>query len=279
MGTSRRAFLAAGLGAAATTPFVVDLTSRPASAATTQDTYASNTDLYQDSDLTEGTDYGRRYRRAGLADNSYGDQVPFTALTTVIAPHGGGIEPGTSELCLAIAGLHPGTLDPAPAGGPAYDFWMFEGLLASGNSALHVTSTHCDDDIARSLCAGSKNVLALHGCTPSVAGLESDAEAIMVGGGNPGFKQVLIEELTTAQFAAFDAETVPAIAGTSADNIVNRNLLSGGGQLELTTPLRSTMFTINTRAGRGGSTTQAFWDFVNATRTAIARLEAEQTVW
>lgn len=47
----------------------------------------------------------------------------------VDAPHGGGIEPGTSELCLAIAGYHPASL--AQTGGPTYDYWMLEGLLST----------------------------------------------------------------------------------------------------------------------------------------------------
>src|SRR5258708_29061474 len=83
--------------------------------------------------------------------------------TTILAPHGGGIEPGTSELCLAVAGYHPASLPQIPAAGVTYDYWIFEGLRDSGNPELHVTSTGCDDGVAVSLCAGSLNALALHG--------------------------------------------------------------------------------------------------------------------
>jgi phage replication-related protein YjqB (UPF0714/DUF867 family) len=34
------------------------------------------------------------------------------ARTVILAPHGGGIEKGTSELCLAVAGYHPERLTP-----------------------------------------------------------------------------------------------------------------------------------------------------------------------
>ena len=44
---------------------------------------------------------------------------------------------------------------------------MFEGLRASGNGELHVTSTKCDDHVARALAGGSLNAVGLHGCTTS----------------------------------------------------------------------------------------------------------------
>lgn len=56
--------------------------------------------------------------------------------------HGGGIEAGTSELCLDIAGYHPAGLTPAPAEGPLHDYWMFEGLRPADHGDLHVTSAH-----------------------------------------------------------------------------------------------------------------------------------------
>jgi len=68
-------------------------------------------------------------------------------------PHGDEIEPGTSELCLAIAGYRPATLTVISGTGATYDYWMFEGLRPGDNGLLHVTSTHCDDGVATSLCA------------------------------------------------------------------------------------------------------------------------------
>ncbi|MFG3480532.1 poly-gamma-glutamate hydrolase family protein, partial [Streptomyces sp. NPDC047980] len=56
-------------------------------------------------------------------------------------------------------------------------------------------------------------------------------------------------------------------------NPVNRTMLAKGGQLELTTELRAAMFTVNTRAGRAGSTTPVFDRFAGACRAAITKLE------
>ena len=47
---------------------------------------------------------------------------------SIVAIHGGGIEPGTSELADAVAGLE-------------FSFYAFEGLKGSGNADLHITST------------------------------------------------------------------------------------------------------------------------------------------
>ncbi|GGU52732.1 hypothetical protein GCM10010211_16510 [Streptomyces albospinus] len=51
-------------------------------------------------------------------------------------------------------------------------------------------------------------------------------------------------------------------------------MLGKGGQLELTTELRQSMFGSFTRLGRPKSTNDTFWRFTAACRSAIARLEA-----
>ncbi|KAF5995251.1 poly-gamma-glutamate hydrolase family protein [Streptomyces mirabilis] len=267
------------LTALATTPVLsgvaVTTTATPAAAAEP----ASNTALYADPTWTEGVHWGRRSRRHLIDDQSRTDRAPFLR-STVIAPHGGGIEGGTSELCLAIAGYHPADLAPTPVAGPVHDFWMFEGLMSSGNGALHVTSTHCDDTIARSLCAGSLNALSLHGCSPEQAGLESGAEAVLIGGLNPTFRQYLLEEFTAVGIRAVTASGEEEIAGISPDNICNRTLLGMGAQLEMTTALRTAMFAPgkNTIADRATNLLPSFWTFTAATRRAIDRVEAGQTV-
>jgi phage replication-related protein YjqB (UPF0714/DUF867 family) len=272
---TRRAVLGMIAGAAAV-PYgsVGELMARPIAASTT-DVYPSNTALYADPTLAEGVDYGRRYRRHAVVDDDLAGG-PAVPTSTIIAPHGGGIEPGTSELCLAVAGYDPASLAVTPAGGPTYDYWMFEGLRPSDNSALHVTATNCDDGVARSLCAGARNALALHGCTPAQAGLEDDAQAVLVGGRNTTFKRHLLEACRAAGFRALDAAGHESLAGSAPDNIANRTLLGMGGQLEITTPLRTAMFITNTRAQRKHTTTPVFSRFVEAVRAAVAAVEAGQ---
>jgi phage replication-related protein YjqB (UPF0714/DUF867 family) len=274
---NRRTILGAVAAVATAGPLVLESTVATARAAAASDLYGSNTELYADPSLVEGTDYGRRYRRQSVLDDSLATGRPLTK-TVVLAPHGGGIETGTSELCLAIAGYHPATLAVTPAEGTVHDYWMFEGLRSSDNGALHVTSTHCDDGIARQLCAGALNAVSLHGCTTFQAGLPDGARAVLVGGLNTTLKRYLRDALAAIGVQAVDASGDEELAGEDPVNIVNRTLLGKGAQLEITTPLRTAMFGTNTRADRKNTTTQVFWDFVDAVRRAVERMEAEQTV-
>lgn len=56
----------------------------------------------------------------------------------LVAPHGGGIEPGTSEIADGIAALE-------------WSLYAFEGLKPSGNADLHITSTRFDEPMCLEL--------------------------------------------------------------------------------------------------------------------------------
>jgi phage replication-related protein YjqB (UPF0714/DUF867 family) len=238
-------------------------------------TFLYNSDLYADPNLAEGVDYARRHRRHERFDDAQArsDDVPKT---TILAPHGGGIEPGTSELCLAVAGYHPANLPQVPPAGVTYDYWMFEGLRELGNAALHVRSTGCDDGVAVSLCAGSLNALALHGFRPEPPDFSPDDQVVLVGGANATLRGYLLDGLLDADFDARDAGGHGELDGNAKCNIVNRTLLGMGAQLELSTPLRDAMFTEHSRRRRKHTTTQLFWSFVAVCRDALDRLQAEQ---
>src|SRR5258705_12294223 len=59
-------------------------------------TFKFNSELYADPGLAEGVDYARRHRRHERFDDTLA-RTDDVLKTTVLAPHGGGIEPGTSE--------------------------------------------------------------------------------------------------------------------------------------------------------------------------------------
>jgi phage replication-related protein YjqB (UPF0714/DUF867 family) len=263
----RRTVLAALASAAIGAPALVAARSTAALAA---DRYPSNTALYADLSLTEGTQYARRYRRLGLLDNSSAPTAnEGWTRKAVIAPHGGGIETGTSELCLAVAGYHPATLATAVDGFGLHDYWMFEGLLSSGNGDLHVTSTNCDDPYAESICGASRTLVSLHGCQESDAGVPTGTPAVLVGGLDTALRDRLRQNYAAIGIT-LAAGTDVDINGTDPRNICNRTLTGAGAQVELTTALRTAMFTDNTRANRKTSTTTTFWNFVTATRSALS---------
>ncbi|KAA6224390.1 phage replication protein [Streptomyces albofaciens JCM 4342] len=285
---NRRTVLTAALGAAAvsSTPLVTGLGAAKAHATSKGDKYKTNTLMYKDLSGQEGIQYARRYRRHELFDNERGGRPPYHR-TTVMALHGGAIEKGTSELCLGIAGYHPGTLEPLFPGEPVYDYWMFEGLRLpsmnlGSNRELHVTAKNCDDHVAIAMATSSLNVLSLHGCKAEQAGVRSgqDPKVVVVGGLNAAFKKLLHEELGAAGFKTVDGDDFPDLAGVDPDNPCNRTVLRKGGQLELTTELRESFFGTDTLAGRADSTKPEFKAFAGACRKAIARLEtgADQVI-
>ncbi|MFE7586882.1 poly-gamma-glutamate hydrolase family protein [Streptomyces gardneri] len=308
---SRRTILTA-LAAAATTgaPVLGQLAAAtPAAAAPASDVtlpdpveYKSNTLLYQDPDLVEGTSYSRRYRRHQQFDLKMSQKYGFPR-TAILALHGGGIEIGTSELCLGIAGYSPGSAPEDTKGDPAgepilptvHDYFMFEGLLSSGNSALHVTSKNCDDHVALATAASHLNVLSLHGCQFGQLNLPTAAYpptgnlgVAVVGGLNAAFRSALVTEINNAGFQAVDAydprysATLGEFNGSHVNNPCNRTMLAMGAQLELTTELRRSLFgDPSSRGGRAETWYKSggrFEAFRDACRRAIATVEAGQPI-
>jgi phage replication-related protein YjqB (UPF0714/DUF867 family) len=166
----------------------------------------------------------------------------------VIAPHGGGIEPGTSELAEAIAG---GDLS----------FYAFEGLKKDGNGVLHLTSDHLDEPIAIELVSASPTVVALHGelkCIDKVA---------FLGGLDKELGQRIRTALEAAEFVVRIHDN-PNLQGVNKNNICNRGRSGQGVQLEMSRPLRKSFFESFDRSGRERPT-KAFSRFVDTIRGAI----------
>jgi len=182
----------------------------------------------------------------------------------VMAIHGGGIEKGTSEIALAVAGYHPATLATSNDGLGLHDFWLFEGLLSSGNGDLHVTASHYDEPIATELVKNARRCISLHGCT--------DAQAkgkIQLGGLDFEFRAIVLEELTAV---GIDAEitTNPVLDGDLPGNIANLTKIGGCAQLEIGARERKKLFGTDTRAERKNTTNDDFWLLVGALRTAMS---------
>jgi phage replication-related protein YjqB (UPF0714/DUF867 family) len=234
-----------------------------------EDKYPLMTKLYEDPANVEGTTYGKRWRRhewiqiveAQATDNPEGHKI-------VLALHGGGIEPGTSEIALAVAGYHPATFAHATDCFGLHDFWIFEGLLSRGNSDLHVTSTHYDEPIALKLVQISKRCLSLHGLSDAIANGQ-----IQIGGRDTELMNIVLEELTTAGIAAAIA-TDTGTNGSDAANICNKTTTGAGVQLEMGANYRESLFApgCNTRELRKNNTNADFSKLVTALRRAMSRV-------
>jgi phage replication-related protein YjqB (UPF0714/DUF867 family) len=149
----------------------------------------------------------------------------------VIAPHGGGIEPGTSEIALAIAAER-------------FSFYSFEGLKSSGNSDLHLTSTRFDEPACLALIGQSDIVVTIHGETGAASG-----EAVFVGGGDLALGELLTQALRDNAFSV-PPQSDQNLRGREPCNLCNRGRTAAGVQLELSLALRTSMFQDLTREGR-----------------------------
>lgn len=202
-------------------------------------TYASYADLAAEQTL--GVDYRIRGYHRG---------TPLV----VVAPHGGGIETGTSELVRQIAGEDCDD-------GAVYSEYRFEGLKSSGNSVLHITSTDFDEPQALRLLGNSM-------CAVTVHGFSEPTQLVYVGGLDAILRDRVAGALTAA---GFPVATPPAnLDGLEPDNITNLGLSKAGVQLELSTGMRASFFGTNTGAARWSTRTEAFHTFTAAVRSALA---------
>ena len=165
----------------------------------------------------------------------------------VIAPHGGGIEPGTTEIAKAIAS-------------DRFSFYTLEGLKPQGNKRLHIASDHFDEDRAYRIAQASQIVVAIHGC----CGYNN---LVLIGG------LALAERKRIAQSlrgAGFQVEIYPPkpLAGELKNNICNRGINGKGIQIEIDKSIRETMFRSLSKDGRK-VTTIIFDRFVEAIRADL----------
>ncbi len=135
---------------------------------------------------------------------------------TIIAPHGGKIEPRTSDLAKRIAREN-------------YNCYCFEGLKEKNNACLHITSHHFDEPNATRILSKSEVVVAIHACT-GIAGL------VHIGGLDKELGHLIARELEDRGVSVSNDH--PRFQGTNPENICNRGATGIGVQLEVTRDLR-----------------------------------------
>lgn len=160
----------------------------------------------------------------------------------VLAPHGGTIEPMTSEVAAAIAGAD-------------HSLYCFEGLSNERTHAdLHITSDRFDEPRARRLVANAELAIAVHGRLNR----ESPA-ATWLGGLDDALIGLVAAELANAGFTA--TRDIVELSGKGRTNICNASRSGRGLQLELPRDLRDAL----------SDDADLLQRFANAIRDAIAR--------
>jgi phage replication-related protein YjqB (UPF0714/DUF867 family) len=140
----------------------------------------------------------------------------------VVAPHGGAIEQGTSDIARALAGND-------------FNLYLLEGIRRRDNyQALHLTSHRFDEPQCLALLAKCSVVLTVHGC-------KGKDDKVALGGLNDELRQRLTMALTHAQVPVIpEPHRFPA---THPHNICNRGRTGQGVQLEISGSLRNRGFT------------------------------------
>lgn len=158
----------------------------------------------------------RAHERAGL-DFTIGLRWGSSGVA-VMVPHGGRIEPGTSEIGRALAGAN-------------HTFYEFAGIKPADNFTLHIRSERFDEPQALEVIDRSRILLVVHGC----AGAD---ETLYVGGRASVVKKDLVGELGKLGLTMRDH---PVFRGKHPDNLCNRPTNGGGIQLEFSAALRKTL--------------------------------------
>lgn len=157
-----------------------------------------------------------RWQRRGIDYEICAVERPASSVA-VLAPHGGAIEDGTSEIATAIAGED-------------FNLYLLEGRRPSLNyRALHLTSHRFDEPECLRLLARCSRVVAVHGC-------DGDDPVVLLGGRDASLRDLLAAALRDDGIeAATDGHRFPA---THPGNICNRGVAGRGVQLELPHRLR-----------------------------------------
>lgn len=137
--------------------------------------------------------------------------------TVIVAPHGGWIEPETSEIAEAIAGAE-------------LSFYAFEALRNAPHGHFHITSHRFDEPKAIALLSKSLTAIAIHGRR------DEGNNAVWLGGRAIGIRDAVGASLRNA---GFEAELNGRLPGVEGSNICNRTRSGMGVQLELPRRLRS----------------------------------------
>jgi phage replication-related protein YjqB (UPF0714/DUF867 family) len=135
----------------------------------------------------------------------------------IMAPHGGKIEPATSEVAEVIAGID-------------YSCYSFEGLKANGNAVLHIESHLFDEPRALSAVEKADIIITVHGQ------VDRKEEFVMVGGLDDGLRSGIQRQLEAAGFRTRPPSE--GLMGTDPMNICNRGRSRRGVQLEISRKVR-----------------------------------------
>ena len=138
---------------------------------------------------------------------------------TIIAPHGGRIEPGTSDIAKKIAT-------------ESFNYYCFEGIKEENNECLHITSHNFDEPMAVKIISRAPKVVAIHAWT-------GNEKFVFLGGLDKVLKEIIANELESRGIIV--SKKHGRFKGLNPGNICNRGATKKGVQLEITRGLRDNL--------------------------------------
>jgi len=174
----------------------------------------------------------------------------------LFAPHAGGIEPGTSEICKWF-NKNP------------WSYYVFEGT-GENCSELHITSTLFDEPRLIKLLGTKRYAVSIHGMTNDVSGINNSD--IFLGGLNSELIKLTQINLKNSGFIVSTNIELPTslLSGKEPQNVTNRCVSKLGMQIEISEKLRRLFFNGELKRKEGRSeTTVLFEVFCNSINEAI----------
>lgn len=134
---------------------------------------------------------------------------------SIISPHGGNIEKGTTEIAKTIAS-------------DTYNFYSFKGV-DDNSEYLHITSHRFDEPICLEIAEKSEYVITIHGCYENY-------DIVYIGGLAIEFKAIIAKRLLESGISTKIQDH--RFLGTHPRNICNRGITKTGVQIELSSSIR-----------------------------------------
>jgi phage replication-related protein YjqB (UPF0714/DUF867 family) len=178
----------------------------------------------------------------------------------IFAPHAGGIEQGTSEICRQIAGN-------------TYSYYLFAGI-GENCKRLHITSTHFDEPRLLGLLSEHQYAVSIHGMTNEMK--KKAGADIFLGGLNHTLITITTIILRELHFGVINNILMPEseLSGTDTRNVTNKCLSREGMQVEISDDLRSKFFRGDYKYNKERkNTTREFKEFCDAILQAIKIFE------
>ena len=174
----------------------------------------------------------------------------------IFTPHGGGIEPGTTEICEWF-------------NMNSYSYYSFTGSGINCKE-LHITSTRFDEPKLKEMLLQHQHAISFHGMTDYMK--RKYKVDIFLGGLDNEFMNSLSKKLQTSGFSVATSKEYPtsSLAALKSNNVTNTCKSGRGVQIELSESLRRSFFKGDYRFKKGRvTTTTKFGIFCNLIKESI----------